>query len=160
MPGPVSLVRGIWRVASLKNERTSFRRKGTCRHEPGISRYRCAAHPKRRRFHHLQISASGTGPPYSSFRPLTSLYGSLKLYRRCGLYGCSSLDRGNDCRLDRFAERFGRLILWLPDERPRQSADSRSEEHTSELQSLMRNTYAVFCLKKQNTHNNTTHIRH
>src|SRR3546814_2723904 len=27
---------------------------------------------------------------------------------------------------------------------------SRSEEHTSELQSLMRNSYAVFCLKKNN----------
>src|SRR3546814_611986 len=28
----------------------------------------------------------------------------------------------------------------------------RSEEHTSELQSLMRISYAVFCLKKKNTH--------
>src|SRR3546814_52380 len=28
--------------------------------------------------------------------------------------------------------------------------DVRSEEHTSELQSLMRNSYAVFCLKKKN----------
>src|SRR3546814_6750594 len=28
---------------------------------------------------------------------------------------------------------------------------TRSEEHTSELQSLMRISYAVFCLKKQNT---------
>src|SRR3546814_1848977 len=28
----------------------------------------------------------------------------------------------------------------------------RSEEHTSELQSLMRNSYAVFCLKKKNNH--------
>src|SRR3546814_10822701 len=27
----------------------------------------------------------------------------------------------------------------------------RSEEHTSELQSLMRNSYAVFCLKKKHT---------
>src|SRR3546814_7570390 len=27
----------------------------------------------------------------------------------------------------------------------------RSEEHTSELQSLMRNSYAVFCLKKKQT---------
>src|SRR3546814_7377821 len=27
---------------------------------------------------------------------------------------------------------------------------SRSEEHTSELQSLMRNSYAVFCLNKKN----------
>src|SRR3546814_9797112 len=30
--------------------------------------------------------------------------------------------------------------------------DLRSEEHTSELQSLMRISYAVFCLKKQNKH--------
>src|SRR3546814_1082897 len=29
--------------------------------------------------------------------------------------------------------------------------EMRSEEHTSELQSLMRNSYAVFCLKKKNT---------
>src|SRR3546814_5115905 len=28
---------------------------------------------------------------------------------------------------------------------------ARSEEHTSELQSLMRNSYAVFCLNKKNT---------
>src|SRR3546814_2293074 len=31
----------------------------------------------------------------------------------------------------------------------------RSEEHTSELQSLMRSSYAVFCLKKQNTNKYT-----
>src|SRR3546814_4384102 len=31
----------------------------------------------------------------------------------------------------------------------------RSEEHTSELQSLMRISYAVFCLKKKKKHNNT-----
>src|SRR3546814_2986152 len=31
----------------------------------------------------------------------------------------------------------------------------RSEEHTSELQSLMRNSYAVFCLKKKNKSINT-----
>src|SRR3546814_5218838 len=29
-------------------------------------------------------------------------------------------------------------------------SESRSEEHTSELQSLMRISYAVFCLKKKN----------
>src|SRR3546814_7961553 len=32
----------------------------------------------------------------------------------------------------------------------------RSEEHTSELQSLMRISYAVFCLKKQNSPSTTT----
>src|SRR3546814_1338793 len=31
------------------------------------------------------------------------------------------------------------------------SSSSRSEEHTSELQSLMRNSYAAFCLKKNQT---------
>src|SRR3546814_4578517 len=35
----------------------------------------------------------------------------------------------------------------------------RSEEHTSELQSLMRISYAVFCLKKKiRTHNYTTSL--
>src|SRR3546814_7470890 len=33
----------------------------------------------------------------------------------------------------------------------------RSEEHTSELQSLMRISYAVFCLKKQKNKHRTTH---
>src|SRR3546814_3614663 len=33
-----------------------------------------------------------------------------------------------------------------------QRAARRSEEHTSELQSLMRISYAVFCLKKKNIH--------
>src|SRR3546814_7586119 len=33
----------------------------------------------------------------------------------------------------------------------------RSEEHTSELQSLMRNSYAVFCLKKKNTNQHVHH---
>src|SRR3546814_9405825 len=38
---------------------------------------------------------------------------------------------------------------------PSASAD-RSEEHTSELQSLMRHSYAVFCLKKKNITKQTT----
>src|SRR3546814_1812378 len=33
----------------------------------------------------------------------------------------------------------------------------RSEEHTSELQSLMRISYAVFCLKKKNTYKIKSH---
>src|SRR3546814_7509355 len=34
---------------------------------------------------------------------------------------------------------------------------TRSEEHTSELQSLMRNSYAVFCLKKKKQNTTLTH---
>src|SRR3546814_9894568 len=40
---------------------------------------------------------------------------------------------------------------------PTQSDAPRSEEHTSELQSLMRISYAVFCLKKKK---NKTHINY
>src|SRR3546814_8080676 len=36
-------------------------------------------------------------------------------------------------------------------------AGIRSEEHTSELQSLMRNSYAVFCLKQKNNQPQQTH---
>src|SRR3546814_6734537 len=42
----------------------------------------------------------------------------------------------------------------------RDPAKARSEEHTSELQSLMRISYAVFCLKKKNnSHLSTQHQR-
>src|SRR3546814_2507701 len=42
------------------------------------------------------------------------------------------------------------LILWAADALP-----ARSEEHTSELQSLMRISYAVFCLKKKKIRHKT-----
>src|SRR3546814_3593173 len=39
------------------------------------------------------------------------------------------------------------------------AAGRRSEEHTSELQSLMRISYAVFCLKKKNMNTDQTNSR-
>src|SRR3546814_1666751 len=52
--------------------------------------------------------------------------------------------------VDRHAIEFGGRIALAAeaDERPGERARGRSEEHTSELQSLMRISYAVFCLKK------------
>src|SRR3546814_3810918 len=44
---------------------------------------------------------------------------------------------------DNVIGRFLKKILYI-------GAFARSEEHTSELQSLMRISYAVFCLKKKN----------
>src|SRR3546814_8509074 len=44
------------------------------------------------------------------------------------------------------------LIPFDPENGPYKA---RSEEHTSELQSLMRISYAVFCLKKKKTHKTT-----
>src|SRR3546814_2545868 len=45
-------------------------------------------------------------------------------------------------------------LFFLLSYNPR-SVPCRSEEHTSELQSLMRISYAVFCLKKNNTKHKT-----
>src|SRR3546814_4776318 len=52
----------------------------------------------------------------------------------------------------------GRTARWRQDPLPGQGraegrGECRSEEHTSELQSLMRISYAVFCLKKKTTLN-------
>src|SRR3546814_2406746 len=59
-------------------------------------------------------------------------------------------------RRDRFVQVFATNADGIADERPiardsrvrREPVVPRSEEHTSELQSLMRISYAVFCLKK------------
>src|SRR3546814_4887989 len=45
-------------------------------------------------------------------------------------------------------------LSGAPQEHP---ISKRSEEHTSELQSLMRISYAVFCLKKKNDNTHTEH---
>src|SRR3546814_6763759 len=45
-----------------------------------------------------------------------------------------------------------------PDSPPCQVFSIRSEEHTSELQSLMRISYAVFCLKKKNSLQQVHHV--
>src|SRR3546814_3632969 len=63
-----------------------------------------------------------------------------------------------DSRAELKAERVA-LARFEADQRLRSQnlIQSRSEEHTSELQSLMRISYAVFCLKKkkqQHTHHN------
>src|SRR3546814_4479470 len=52
------------------------------------------------------------------------------------------------------AKRSYRVFTPLQPVRP-----ERSEEHTSELQSLMRISYAVFCLKKKNNKPNN-HMQH
>src|SRR3546814_4682605 len=66
---------------------------------------------------------------------------------------------GSIVRLKRpseFAWRVG--IRWLFEiEEGFHLETARSEEHTSELQSLMRISYAVFCLKKNTNYITTTH---
>src|SRR3546814_8037531 len=65
------------------------------------------------------------------------------------LRGTSAYDRGRGART--------RTPAWGRSIRGRRSARLRSEEHTSELQSLMRISYAVFCLKKKKKDKRLTH---
>src|SRR3546814_3331153 len=73
------------------------------------------------------------------------------------------------CPLGRYwqAKKFaisadGSKTRVIKQEFPPRFMERRSEEHTSELQSLMRISYAVFCLKKKKirtkTHTKTIHI--
>src|SRR3546814_4710840 len=57
------------------------------------------------------------------------------------------IDVAVDAHLDAHLIAFGLDLLHRPDHHAEHEGD-RSEEHTSELQSLMRISYAVFCLKK------------
>src|SRR3546814_9532897 len=70
-------------------------------------------------------------------------------------------------------DRFTRTLAWpmgvdwykwsmRPDARQNGDAvvGTRSEEHTSELQSLIRISYAVFCLKKKKTQHYTIETQH
>src|SRR3546814_4901877 len=72
------------------------------------------------------------------------------------LYAANARDDGTDCidtscRLGcRHTHRTRLCHFRVDDGKPATHADRfRSEEHTSELQSLMRISYAVFCLKKK-----------
>src|SRR3546814_5703774 len=57
---------------------------------------------------------------------------------------------------------FSIRAFWLKEDAvPGRINERRSEEHTSELPSLMRLSYAVLCLKKKTQHTtNTTHPSH
>src|SRR3546814_8750170 len=87
--------------------------------------------------------------PYTTLFRSYSLYQDQMLSQICMLYG------------GRVAEEIfvGSISTGASNDFERATSiarDMRSEEHTSELQSLMRISYAVFCLKKKNT---TTRIK-
>src|SRR3546814_6131156 len=83
-----------------------------------------------------------------------------ELIRGCGDESCSDddiVELTNGCICCTVADDFLPTIAALLDrpEPPDHIVIERSEEHTSELQSLMRRSYAVFCLTKKNIQNPT-----
>src|SRR3546814_7656299 len=84
--------------------------------------------------------------------PYTTLFRSLALFP-------GARARSSGGRLCRGRDRLDRDHRALYGQRNALEAvtPARSEEHTSELQSLMRNSYAVFCLKKKKIYNMTPH---
>src|SRR3546814_1843118 len=100
--------------------------------------------------------------------PYTTLFRSLSQLRRLEAFGVRRHQPARHGRrevLDQGQDDHRALARWLarrwqrlrhPDDGVRRGSGAavkplcpRSEEHTSELQSLMRSSYAVFCLKKK-----------
>src|SRR3546814_5561034 len=71
-------------------------------------------------------------------------------------YDCSSADQRRYAHAEGYAD--PRYDYRYPLRELGWTRADRSEEHTSELQSLMRISYAVFCLKKKTSNHNTNHI--
>src|SRR3546814_10849232 len=87
-----------------------------------------------------------------------TLFPYTTLFRSRAAPAASGRDQPRSARFQR-DERRARLPG--PDRTQGQAARPRSEEHTSELQSLMRISYAVFCLKKKKKkHSVNDHKKH
>src|SRR3546814_8959510 len=76
-----------------------------------------------------------------------TLFPYTTLFRSCGPRAGSALT-AEACAAHRFVAT--QRVRASTSALSRSAACNRSEEHTSELQSLMRISYAVFCLKKKN----------
>src|SRR3546814_2000902 len=74
-------------------------------------------------------------------------------------YRCRWTVNGDARRVQQARHRMGRIPGGQGLQCRHEHADPRSEEHTSELQSLMRISYAVFCLKKKKKNTNTLAIQ-
>src|SRR3546814_1569682 len=92
--------------------------------------------------------ATGAGPLGRSSPPTPAFRGGLVLFgvvwRKAMREAASRRSRRKGAGEDRQTENRASLYDEV----------TRSEEHTSELQSLMRISYAVFCLKKKTTKKN------
>src|SRR3546814_6974955 len=90
--------------------------------------------------------------------PYTTLFRSI--LERASPQHAGPMIADDVCQLVRFEVELLHRQTEMIAERLHPSVVSRSEEHTSELQSLMRISYAVFCLKKKKTKTQTTESKY
>src|SRR3546814_2214052 len=103
----------------------------------------------------LMIRLPPRSPRTDTLFPYTTLFRSFRRHRRQGdrsgeLQGHHAGPVPRRLRRRRGGAKQLKFVLSTTDSN-KSSCFRRSEEHTSELQSLMRISYAVFCLKKKNT---------
>src|SRR3546814_10699072 len=78
-----------------------------------------------------------------------TLFPYTALFRSVGANGADGAQQGGGRKTDANGNVIGKGREAAADNALASAEDDRSEEHTSELQSLMRISYAVFCLKKK-----------
>src|SRR3546814_10311248 len=99
-------------------------------------------------------------PPRSTRTDTLFPYTTLFRSRACcspGLRRCATNPGYQSMRADAVVTGCWKAPIWAR-RMARPDVPVRSEEHTSELQSLMRISYAVFCLKNKNNNNDTVNI--
>src|SRR3546814_6008718 len=98
--------------------------------------------PEARRFHHPGRARDPRRQPFDRLHPLFPDAGGKDLLLR-------RLSAGVSPRLEADRRTCPRAVDAISRGLTRFISQGRSEEHTSALQSLMRISYAVFCLKKK-----------
>src|SRR3546814_2887264 len=93
-----------------------------------------------------------TGSRFGPRRPLVMGIGCEPQIRGGTIVTAFPVTRG-ECSMNAIIRTAATVVALL-------ALAGRSEEHTSELQSLMRISYAVFCLKKKNKKTETSKYKH
>src|SRR3546814_1303576 len=107
----------------------------------------------------LELLIGGFGGPIAGHGSQGHALNAEKARRDASIWVKQALGKGSDAARDQGGPRDGQTRRFpavrrcddrrRPRSRCPRNRTGRSEEHTSELQSLMRISYAVFCLKKK-----------
>src|SRR3546814_1492661 len=102
----------------------------------------------------VNSTKSMTGHLLGAAGGIEAVFTTLAVYHQISPPTINIFNQDPECDLDYCANEARKMKIDIALSNSFGFGGTRSEEHTSELQSLMRISYAVFCLKKKNKHTN------